>query len=400
MQTKILKEKNIVVGITGGIAAYKIPEVIRILRSYGANVQVIMTKNAQEFITPLTLQTVSGRKVYDQMFEQKLAAEIDHISVARWADAILIAPATVNIIAKVAHGIADDLLTTVCLASKAKIAIAPAMNREMWLNPITQKNVLALQERQMHIFGPDEGVQACGEIGPGRMLEPNVIVQDVSRLFVAPILKHKKIIITAGPTREPIDPVRYISNYSSGKMGYAIAAAAVAMGAEVELISGPIALTIPQKVNITKVNTAQEMLDAVIAKINDCDIFIATAAVADYRSKTTASQKHKKTSEPIMLSLISNPDILSYVAALPNPPLTIGFAAETENLEANALTKLQNKNIDIIAANIVGNGVGFEQDDNELLLLARNGKSLKLKLQSKDLLAYELLDFVAGCHNI
>jgi len=396
MLTKKLIEKNIVLGITGGIAAYKTPEIARLLRSYGTHVQIIMTKAAKEFITPLTLQTVSGRAVYDEMFNQKLEAEIGHISVARWAHAVVIAPATANVIAKLAHGIADDLLTTMALATKAPIAIAPAMNREMWLNLATQKNIETLRTRKIHIFGPAEGLQACGEIGPGRMLAPVEIVRLMETLFVEPILKGKKVVITAGPTQESIDPVRYITNHSSGKMGYAIASAAVNFGATVHLISGPTSLPIPSGINFTSVTTAEEMFNAVMSEIKGCDIFIASAAVADYKPEQTATQKLKKNQENMVLHLIRSRDILSHVAALPTPPFTVGFAAETENIVENALAKLKNKKLDMIAANLVGKGKAFGADKNEFILFTRNGMEQKLALQNKTSLAHELLAFVAN----
>lgn len=395
MFAKKLIEKKIVLGITGGIAAYKTPEIVRLLRSRGAHTQIIMTRAAKEFITPLTLQTVSGRTVYDEMFNQRQEAEIGHISVARWGHAILVAPATANVIAKLAHGIADDLLTTTLVATRSPIAIAPAMNREMWLNPITQRNISILRERNIRIFGPADGLQACGEIGPGRMLDPIDIVRLVGTLFIDPILKDKKIIITAGPTQEPIDPVRYLTNHSSGKMGYAIASAANDFGAKVHLISGPTSLPTPTGIHFVRTTTAQEMFDAVMAEITGCDIFIAAAAVADYRPERVAMQKIKKSQENMCLHLIRNRDVLSHVASLPTPPFTVGFAAETENIVDNALLKLKNKKLHMIAANLVGNGKAFGCDENALTLFTREGGKLSLKLQDKSSLAYELLKFVA-----
>lgn len=391
---KNLATKNVVLGIAGGIAAYKSPEIVRLLRSHGAHTQVVMTRAAKEFITSFTLQAVSGRTVYDAMFNQKLETEIDHISIARWAHAFLIAPATANIIAKLAHGIADDLLTTAAIATKAPIAIAPAMNREMWLNAVTQRNIAILRERKIHIFGPTDGLQACGENGPGRMLEPVEIVRLTGALFVNPILRGKKIIVTAGPTQEPIDPVRYITNHSSGKMGYAIANAAVNLEAKVHLISGPTSLPVPSGVNFVSVTTAQEMFDAVTSEIKECDIFIATAAVADYRPEQVAAQKLKKTRDNMTLHLVRNHDILYHVAALPAPPFTVGFAAETENVVENALVKLKNKKLHMIAANAVGRGKAFGSDENALTLLTREGQETKLPLQDKNSLAYELLTFI------
>lgn len=395
MLSQILKEKNIVLGISGGIAAYKTPELVRLLRAQGAHVRVVMTKAALEFTTPLTLQTLSGHTVHYEMFNPKLELDISHISLARWAHVVLIAPATANIIAKLAHGIADDLLTTVCLATRTPIAIVPAMNQGMWLNPITQKNIDILRERKLHLFGPAEGWQACGETGPGRMLEPAEIVAQLRTLFIPPLFQDKNITITAGPTQEPIDPVRYLTNHSSGKMGYAIAEAAATLGAHVQLISGPTALPVPPGIALTRITTAQEMRDAVISTIKKCDIFIAAAAVADYKPKRTVNQKIKKTKKTMTLSLVQNPDILSHVATLPSPPYTVGFAAETEHAEKQALTKLKNKKINMIAANTVGNGQVFGKDENSLIVLTSSGHRSKLAWQSKKSLAYELLTLVA-----
>ena len=330
-----MQNKNIILGITGGIAAYKSVELVRMLCTQGAKVRVIMTKNACEFITPLTMQTVSGHVVYTEMFSQHLKTNLEHIALARFADAIIIAPASANFIAKLAHGLADDLLTTVCLATTVPIAIAPAMNKEMWGAAITQKNIATLKERGIFVFGPASGEQACGESGFGRMLESQQILELIPEIFAAQIFYGKKIVITAGPTREAIDPVRYISNYSSGKMGYALAEAAQEAGADVFLISGPTNLTTPTKVNRIDIQTAEEMRQVVMQEISNCDVFIAAAAVADYRPKNISLQKMKKHAATILLELQRNPDILAEVAALANRPFTIGFAAETESLVKN-----------------------------------------------------------------
>lgn len=389
-----LCSKKIVIGITGSIAAYKSAYLIRLLKKAGAEVQVVMTKSAKEFMQPLTFQSFSGRTVYDEMFNQHLEINIRHISIARWADIILIAPCSANIIGKIANGVADDLLSTICLASKVTLAIVPAMNDEMWLNPATQKNILTLRERGTEIWGPAIGEEASGENGPGRMLEPVDIIEKLQRFFLPKILANKKVLITAGPTLEPIDPVRFISNHSSGKMGYAIAEAAVKMGAKVLLISGPTNLPVPNNVKAVNVTTAQEMYNAVIANIKNTNIFIAAAAVSDYKPKAATNQKIKKDKLNLTLRLIKNPDILSTVAKLKTPPFSVGFCAETENLLKNAKAKLKNKNIDMIAANIVGKEKGFNTDNNKLLVIRKNNQTTTLTLKSKGLLAIELLELI------
>ncbi|MFA6408584.1 MAG: bifunctional phosphopantothenoylcysteine decarboxylase/phosphopantothenate--cysteine ligase CoaBC [Gammaproteobacteria bacterium] len=391
-----LQNKKILLGITGCIAAYKICELVRILIQNGAEVKVIMTDSAQKFITPLTLETLSKNRVYTSMFELNRAPDLEHIALARWCDALLIAPATANIIAKITHGIADDLLSTVCLATSTFTPkfIAPAMNMEMWKNMATQNNIETLGKMGLKILGPDEGIQACGDIGPGRMLEPIEIVKMLESSCLPPLLKGKNVIITAGPTIEPIDPVRFISNHSSGKMGYAIANAAEMLGAKVTLISGPTKLPVPYNVKRIDVTTAEEMYKAVMSNIKNCHIFIATAAVADYRIEKNSKQKIKKTSEKLSLSLVKNPDILSAVAKLKNPPLTVGFAAETENLLENAKQKLVSKKIDIIAANLVGKNLGFQSDNNVLLVLTKHGEVFELSERSKSQLAFDLLRIV------
>ena len=399
-----LKDKKIILGVAGGIAAYKTCELIRLLVKNGAEVRVVMTESAKEFITPLTLETLSKSKVSTTTFEKQRVENIEHISLANWGDCILIAPATANIIAKIAHGLADDLLSTVCLAVPAStpMLIAPAMNIMMWLNQATQDNIQILKLRKnIRIFGPGEGVLACGVIGAGRMLEPPELAAMTAKIFVEPLLCKKKIIVTAGPTRERIDPVRYISNDSSGKMGYAIAEAASNFGAEVILISGPTELAAPRNVKKIDVVTAEEMYTTVMANIEECDIFVAAAAVADYRVEQANAQKIKKTegNQNITLSLVRNPDILANVTSLENPPLTVGFAAETENVVANAKQKLAIKKIDIIAANLVGDGVGFNNDQNALTILTRFGKAFELPKQSKSSLAYELMRIVMNLLN-
>lgn len=386
-----LRNKNILLGITGGIAAYKAAELIRLLRTHEANIRVIMTQNAQKFITPLTIQTLSNNIVYTEMFSQQQITDLAHITLARWADAILIAPASANFIAKLACGLADDLLSTVCLATTAPLAIAPAMNKEMWNAVVTQTNITILKKRRFFIFGPNAGKQACGEIGFGRMLEPQNIFELIPTMFASQILYGKKIVITAGPTQEDIDPVRYISNRSSGKMGYALAIAAQEAGANVILVSGPTSLPTPPKIKCINIQTAKEMYQATMQEIINCDIFIAAAAVADYRPKNVPAQKIKKTAATILLPLRRNPDILTKVAALTKRPFIVGFAAETENLLKNAKKKLKDKNLDMIVANQVGKNLGFNSDENSVVILHKNAKITILPKTSKTKLAQQII---------
>lgn len=387
-----MKNKNIIVGITGGIAAYKAAELARGLCSEGANVRVIMTKNAQEFITPLTLQTLSGNKVYTKMFTKRLEWDLEHIALARWADAVIIVPTSANFIAKLAHGLADDLLSTVCLATTAPIAIVPAMNKEMWQATVTQENISRLKKRDVFIFGPAEGKQACGEIGYGRMLEPKQILESIPEIFESQIFYGKKIVITAGPTREDIDPVRYISNYSSGKMGYALAEASQEAGAQVVLISGPTNLECSSKIKRVSVQTAEEMYEAVMKEIVNCDVFISAAAVADYRPISISKQKIKKSSEEVSITLKRNPDILSKVCSSKRKIFVVGFTAETNNLLANAKKKMVNKKVDMMIANKVGKNLVFDSNDNEIIILQKNATPKKLPKMSKMKLAKCIID--------
>lgn len=390
-----LANKRILVGVTGGIAAYKSADAVRRLREAGAEARVIMTQGAGSFITPLTLQAVSSHPVYQQLLDTGAEAGMGHIELARWADAVLVAPASANFIARLAQGRADDLLTAVCLATEAPVAVAPAMNQQMWSNPATQTNIAALKKNGVRIFGPAEGSQACGEVGPGRMLEPVDLASQLAELFASGELDGLKVIITAGPTWEALDPVRGLTNRSSGKMGYAVAEAAVEAGARVTLISGPTSLTDPQRLRVIRVVSAREMYEAVHAHIAEADIFIGVAAVADYRPRTVSGQKLKKTEEMPTLELVRNPDILASVAALKPAPFTVGFAAETENLEQHARAKLENKKIDLVAANRVGTNLGFEADENSLLLIERD-RMTELPAQSKSQLARALLHHIAG----
>jgi phosphopantothenoylcysteine decarboxylase/phosphopantothenate--cysteine ligase len=385
-----LMNKRILLGVTGGIAAYKSADLARRLREAGALVRVVMTAHAKEFITPLTMQAVSGHPVHDELFDLKAEAAMGHIELARWADAILIAPATADFMARLVNGEANDLLTTLCLAAKAPIMIAPAMNQGMWKNTLTQANAQALTTKGFYVVGPAEGHQACGDMGPGRMLEPLEIVERLASIFVTGSLSGKHVLITAGPTREAIDPVRYMTNASSGKMGYAIASEAIEAGAHVTLVSGPVSLKVPDRVECIQVISAKEMYEAVMQKMTTCDIFVSVAAVADYRCKMIASQKIAKTAETLTLILERNPDILRSVALLQKRPYVVGFAAETENLLVNAEAKLRNKKLDMIIANQVGNGMGFEQEENAVIVLT-NTKQKTFTKMHKQKLARELI---------
>jgi phosphopantothenoylcysteine decarboxylase/phosphopantothenate--cysteine ligase len=389
-----LSHKRILLGITGGIAAYKSADLVRRLREHGAEVRVVMTKGACEFITPLTMQALSGNPVHTKLMDPQSEATIGHIELARWSDVVIVAPASANFIARLAHGMADDLLSTLCLAADVPLLVAPAMNRRMWLNPATQDNITLLQNRNIMLLGPAEGRQACGEEGPGRMLEPAELIQGLSNIFQTELLIGTHMLVTAGPTREAIDPVRYISNRSSGRMGYAIARAAVEAGADVTLVSGPASQQPPDRVHCIEVTTAAQMHDAVMAAIGSTDIFIAAAAVADYRCATVAPQKLKKSDASMSLTLEKTTDILAEVADMPDPPFTVGFAAETENLEENARLKLKTKGLDMIAANQVGEQLGFDSEVNALELYWMTG-GFSLEQAPKEKLARQLIHIIA-----
>ncbi len=390
-----LVNKRILLGVTGGIAAYKSADLVRRLREAGAEVRVVMTDAACEFITELTFQAVSGQPVHRNLLDTGAEAAMGHIELARWADAVLVAPASADFLARLAQGRGDDLLTTLCLASAAPLAVAPAMNQQMWRNAATQNNIATLAERGVRVFDPAEGLQACGDIGPGRMLEPTELVTLTAGLFATGALDGLNVLITAGPTWEALDPVRGLTNKSSGKMGYAVAEAATEAGAHVTLISGPVALAPPQRVTTVHVTSAQEMYDAVHARIRRAAIFIGVAAVADYRPASVAEQKIKKTAEHLSIELVPNPDILASVAALEPPPFTVGFAAETGELESAARAKLNAKGVDLIAANLVGAAEGgFGADDNRLLLVEHTG-STELALAPKSQLARTLIQHIA-----
>jgi phosphopantothenoylcysteine decarboxylase/phosphopantothenate--cysteine ligase len=389
--------KHILLGVTGGIAAYKSADLVRRLRERGAEVQVVMTDGAREFVTPMTFQALSGRPVRTDLWDPGAEAAMGHIELARWADLVLIAPATADFLARLAGGRADDLLATTCLATAAPIALAPAMNQQMWANPATQANVTLLKERGVHVFGPGTGDQACGEVGAGRMLEPTELAALAdSTLVPSGVLSGRRVLITAGPTREPIDPVRFISNRSSGKMGFAVAQAARDAGAEVVMICGPVALATPAGVRRVDVECAADMLAAVQAEVRPDDIFISTAAVADYRPAQAAAQKIKKTEESLALQMARTTDIIGTLAAsAQRPAFVVGFAAETDTVEQNARTKMLRKNLDMIAANEVGHDKAFDCADNELIVLWRNGRKL-LPRNAKTQLARELVELIAS----
>lgn len=391
-----LVNKRILLGVTGGIAAYKSADLVRRLQDAGADVRVVMTKSACEFITPLTMQALSGHPVHTDLLDPEAEAAMGHIELARWADLVLIAPASANFMARLAHGHGSDLLSTVCLATGAPIAIAPAMNQQMWADAATQRNLLMLQEKGVQVFGPASGSQACGDVGAGRMLEPMEIVQAAANVFEYQLLTGKHVVITAGPTREAIDPVRYITNKSSGKMGFAIAELAAEAGARVTLIAGPVNLPTPARVTRIDVIRAQDMYDACMEVVGQgCDIFIATAAVADYRPVVTADHKIKKSTEEVHLTLVKNPDIVAAVAGHDKRPFTVGFAAETRDVVEYASAKLTNKNLDMIATNDVsGPNVGFNSDNNALTVIWPGGHKV-LPLASKRQIAKQLIELIA-----
>jgi phosphopantothenoylcysteine decarboxylase/phosphopantothenate--cysteine ligase len=391
-----LTNRQIVLGITGGIAAYKSAELTRLLKGAGADVRVVMTPAATEFITPLTLQALSGHPVHLHLLDTEAEAGMGHIELAKWADLVLIAPASADFMARLAAGQGNDLLTTLCLATDAPICLAPAMNQAMWRDQSTQANAALLTQRGVKLFGPASGEQACGDTGPGRMMEPVELAQLAAEQFDTGALAGKTLFITAGPTREPLDPVRYISNHSSGKMGYALAEAAVDAGARVKLISGPVNLAAPARVERVSVQSAEDMLAASLDGIGQCDIFIAAAAVADYRPTAIAEHKIKKGSEEIMeLHLVKNPDIVATVAARTDKPFTVGFAAETQDVLAYARSKLERKKLDLIIANDVSRSdIGFNSDENAVTVVGPDTEQA-LPQASKRQLAAQLIALIA-----
>lgn len=397
---QFLAGKRIILGVTGGIAAYKAAELTRLLVKSGAQIRVVMTSGSQAFITPMTFQALSGNPVHTKLLDEKAEAGMGHIELARWADSILIAPASANFIARLAHGMADDLLTTLCLASTAPVMLAPAMNQQMWANNQTQLNIQHLESNDVNILGPASGEQACGDIGLGRMLEPTELANLLSASFSNDLLAGLKVMITAGPTREAIDAVRYISNRSSGKMGFALASAAREAGANVTLISGPVSLNTPDGVCRMNVESAEQMGQAVLDQISSQDILIGSAAVADYVPATQHQGKMKKSSANLSIELSPSIDIMKEVGQLERRPFTVGFAAETENLEHYAREKMQRKNMDMIAANDVGmTDRGFEVDQNALDVYWRDGHK-KLEIASKDHIARQLITMISAQYRL
>jgi len=388
--------KNILLGVTGSIAAYKSPEIVRNLRSEGFSVRVVLSESAKEFVTETTLQAVSSYPVRSSLWDAEAEAAMSHIELARWADCILIAPATANFLSQLSYGSANDLLTTLCLATRSKIFVSPAMNSVMWENKAVQENRATLVSRGINIIEPDYGDQACGEVGVGRMPNPDVIAGIIKENFSenpSP-LQGKKVLITAGPTREPIDPIRFISNRSSGKMGYALASAFNAAGCNVRIISGPSSLPFPDACDVVKIETAQEMYHEVHKSLKDIDIFVSAAAVSDYSSEKVDEHKIKKNDQKMSLHLIKSPDILSSVTSLRSHPFCVGFAAETDNIEVYAKEKLIKKELDMIIANKVGSNLGFDSDENSVLVLW-NGGSKRYKKQLKISLAKQLVQLIS-----
>ena len=387
-----LYNKRILLGITGGIAAYKCAELTRLFSKAGADVRIVMTKASTEFVTPLTMQALSGNRVHLDLLDVDAEAGMGHIELARWADLILIAPATADAMARLANGHANDLLTTLVLAASAPVALAPAMNQVMWADQSTQANLATLQQRGFHIFGPAAGEQACGDVGLGRMLEPLEIAEAGAALFETGQLAGKHVVITGGPTREALDPVRFLTNHSSGKMAYALAQEAYSAGAKVTLISGPVNLLTPDGVTRIDVTTASEMLAACLQVVDDADIFIGVAAVADYRPATVETTKIKKISDQLEIVLIKNPDIISEVSKLPKRPLIVGFAAETENVVENGTAKLERKNLDLLFAN---NAVEtFNSDNITVTAISKQGNQ-ELPTSTKNVAARRMLSLIS-----
>ena len=387
-----LSNKRILLGITGGIAAYKCAELTRLFVKAGAEVRVAMTEAATEFITALTMQALSGNRVQLDLLDPEAEAAMGHIELARWADLVLIAPATADFMAKMAHAQADDILSTLVLAASVPIAVAPAMNQAMWADAGTQANLEILRKRKYHVFGPVDGDQACGDVGPGRMMEPAQLLESCADMFESGLLAGQKIVITGGPTREALDPVRYISNHSSGKMAYALATEAVAAGARVVLISGPVNLQTPAGVTRVDVVTAQEMLDATLANVNDADVFIGVAAVVDYRPQRVATNKIKKTGDTVQLKLVKNPDIITAVADLEKPPLVVGFAAETSNIAKNGREKLLKKKLDLLFAN---NAADTFNSDSICVTVISADTETELPAGNKHVVARNMLQLIA-----
>lgn len=394
----MLSGKRIVIGVTGSIAAYKSAELVRRLVEAGATVRVVMTAHAKAFVTPMTFQAVSAHPVHDDLFDLAAEAAMGHIELARWADLILIAPASADLMARLAQGAANDLLTTLCLATRAPILLAPAMNQAMWLHPLTQANAAKLTAHGITLLGPDAGHQACGEVGPGRMREPDLLLKDIISFFNTGALAGLRLLITVGATKEAIDPVRYLTNGSSGRMGFALAEAARQAGAVVTVIYASVSAPLPSGLTAIPVESAQEMHDEVMKKSSDCDIFLSVAAVADYRCASISPQKQAKQPEGLTLTLVPNPDIVASVAALPHKPYVVGFAAETHDLIASARRKLLKKGLDMIIANPVNDGLGIATSDNEAVIITRHSET-HLPRAPKLSLARELIEAIANEFN-
>lgn len=388
-----LQGRKIVLGVTGGVAAYKAAELVRLMGKAGADVHVVLTEGGARFITAVTFQALSGNTVWSDLWDARMPNNMAHIDLGRDADAILVAPATADFIARVVHGLADDLLTTLCLARDVPLIVAPAMNRQMWEAPPTQRNITQLRADGIAVFGPAVGDQACGEVGMGRMLEPEEIVEQLEGFFVPKKLAGRKVVMTAGPTFEPIDPVRGITNISSGKMGYALARACAQAGAEVVLVSGPVALPVPAGVRRLSAGSAMAMRCAVLESVSDADVFIGVAAVADYRPTQTAEHKIKKSGDALSITLTQNPDILAEVAALPAAPFCVGFAAESQDLDAYAESKRRKKRLPLLVGNLVSDGMGG--DDNTVILFDDAGRH-PLPRASKAEVARGIVDHLAG----
>jgi phosphopantothenoylcysteine decarboxylase/phosphopantothenate--cysteine ligase len=389
-----IQGRCVLLGVTGSIAAYKSPDIVRRLKDQGAEVRVVLTASAEKLVSPTVFQAVSGEPVRGDIWDEKAEAAMGHIELAKWADLILIAPATANLIAQLAAGSAENLLTTICLASEAPLTLAPSMNQAMWRDAATQANCDVLRKRNVMLIGPDDGEQACGDVGPGRMSEPADIVSRLVRGGKSGPFEGLRIMVSAGPTREAIDPVRFVSNRSSGKMGFALAKAAADAGAEVTLIAGPVNLATPPRVERIDVETTQQMCDEALARVGGMDIYIGAAAISDYRPRQAAVQKIKKSADTFTLEMVKSPDLLASIAALDKGPFTVGFAAETQKLEQHATDKLNRKKLNMIVANLVGEKLCFDADDNEVIVLWQDGRQALPKL-SKQELARQLVDIVA-----
>lgn len=395
-----LANARVLLAISGGIAAYKTPQLVRDLRAAGAEVRVVLTPGAEKLVSPLALQAVSGAPVQTSLWEGDAGFAMDHIELAKWANVVLVAPATANLLAKMAAGLADDLVTTLLLATTAPVLVAPAMNQAMWQHPATVQNINQLTVRGVMVLGPESGEQACGDVGPGRMREPCDLVADLATLLqVKPLLKNKRVLITAGPTCESWDPVRFLTNHSTGRMGFALAAAAAQAGATVELVAGPVQLATPVGVHRTDVRTAAEMAAVTKQKACDADLLIAAAAVADFRPRQILTDKLKKNGNTLMLELEPTEDIVASVSQFDNPPFIVGFAAETERVLENACNKMQRKKMDLIIANQVGDGRGFGAGEATVWLLGK-GQDRKFSAQSKEMLAPQIIEAIAAAYRL